>query len=98
LKSLELQYNIVLSDMAPATTGRKDIDSYRSFVLCRVALEITKSFLLPGGCFVSKIFQGPDFKEFSDAVKSMFKEQRNFKPQSSRKASNEIYVIGIEKK
>jgi 23S rRNA U2552 (ribose-2'-O)-methylase RlmE/FtsJ len=30
LKSLELQYNIVLSDMAPATTGRKDIDSYRS--------------------------------------------------------------------
>jgi 23S rRNA (uridine2552-2'-O)-methyltransferase len=98
LKSLDLQYNIVLSDMAPATTGRKDIDSYRSFVLCQVALEIAKSFLLPGGSFVSKIFHGPDFKEFSDAVKNAFKEQKTFKPQSSRKASNEIYVIGIGKK
>jgi 23S rRNA (uridine2552-2'-O)-methyltransferase len=98
LRSLELQYNIIVSDMAPATTGRKDIDSYRSFELCRVALEIAETFLLPGGCFVCKIFQGPDFKEFSDTVKNMFKDQKTFKPQSSRKASKEIYVIGIGKK
>ncbi len=98
LRSLELQYNIIVSDMAPATTGRKDIDSYRSFELCRVALEIAETFLLPGGCFVCKIFQGPDFKEFSDTVKNMFKDQKTFKPQSSRKASKEIYVIGMEKK
>jgi 23S rRNA (uridine2552-2'-O)-methyltransferase len=98
LKTLELQYNMILSDMAPATTGRKDIDAYRSFVLCQVALEIAESFLLTGGYFVCKIFQGPDFKEFSDNVKSMFKDQKTFKPQSSRKASKEIYVIGIGKK
>jgi len=98
LRSLELQYNIIVSDMAPATTGRKDIDSYRSFELCRVALGIAETFLLPGGCFVCKIFQGPDFKEFSDIVKNMFKDQKTFKPQSSRKASKEIYVIGMEKK
>ncbi len=98
LRSLELQYNIIVSDMAPATTGRKDIDSYRSFELCRVALGIAETFLLPGGCFVCKIFQGPDFKEFSDTVKNMFKDQKTFKPQSSRKASKEIYVIGMEKK
>ena len=98
LRSLELQYNIIVSDMAPATTGRKDIDSYRSFELCRVALGIAETFLLPGGCFVCKIFQGPDFKEFSDTVKNMFKDQKTFKPQSSRKASKEIYVIGIGKK
>jgi 23S rRNA (uridine2552-2'-O)-methyltransferase len=98
LRPLELQYNLILSDMAPATTGRKDIDSYRSFALCQVALEIAETFLLTGGCFVSKIFQGPDFKNFSDTVKNMFKDQKTFKPQSSRKASKEIYVIGIGKK
>ncbi len=98
LRPLELQYNLILSDMAPATTGRKDIDSYRSFALCQVALEIAETFLLTGGCFVSKIFQGPDFKKFSDTVKNMFKDQKTFKPQSSRKASKEIYVIGIGKK
>jgi len=98
LRSLELQYNIIVSDMAPATTGRKDIDSYRSFELCRVALEIAETFLLPGGCFVCKIFQGPEFKEFSDTVKNIFKDQKTFKPQSSRKASKEIYVVGIGKK
>ena len=98
LKPLELNYNAILSDMAPATTGRKDVDSYRSFVLCRVALEIVQAYLLPGGCFVCKIFQGEDFKDFSDSVKNMFKDQKTFKPQSSRKASKEIYVIGIGKK
>ena len=98
LRPLELQYNLILSDMAPATTGRKDIDSYRYFALCQVALEIAETFLLTGGCFVSKIFQGPDFKNFSDTVKNMFKDQKTFKPQSSRKASKEIYVIGIGKK
>jgi 23S rRNA (uridine2552-2'-O)-methyltransferase len=98
LKSLELRYNVILSDMAPATTGRKDIDSYRSFLLGGVALEIAESLLLPGGCLVCKIFQGAESKEFSNAVKNIFKVQKIFKPQSSRKASKEIYVIGIEKK
>jgi 23S rRNA (uridine2552-2'-O)-methyltransferase len=98
LKSLELQYNVILSDMAPATTGRKDIDSYRSFLLGGVTLEIAESLLLPGGCLVCKIFQGAEFKEFSNAVKNIFKDQKIFKPQSSRKASKEIFVIGIEKK
>ena len=98
LNPLELKYNAILSDMAPATTGRKDVDSYRSFVLCQAALEISESYLLAGGCFVCKIFQGTDFKEFSDTVKNMFKDQKIFKPQSSRKASKEIYIIGIGKK
>ncbi|MFO8084783.1 MAG: RlmE family RNA methyltransferase [Desulfobacterales bacterium] len=95
LKPLEKKYNIILSDMAPATTGRKDLDAYRSFSLCTSALEIARDFLMQGGCFVCKIFQGQDFKMFSDDIKKMFKMQKNFKPQSSRKTSKEIYVIGI---
>jgi len=50
---------------------------------------------MPGGSFVCKIFQGEDFNKFSDLVKAGFKKSRIFKPQSSRKASKEIYIIGL---
>jgi 23S rRNA (uridine2552-2'-O)-methyltransferase len=53
---------------------------------------------LPGGSFACKIFQGPDFKAFTDIVKAGFKELTIFKPRSSRKASKEIFVIGKGKK
>jgi 23S rRNA (uridine2552-2'-O)-methyltransferase len=47
---------------------------------------------------VCKIFQGELFQEFSDKVKAHFKRQHIFKPQSSRKASKEIFIVGIGKK
>jgi 23S rRNA (uridine2552-2'-O)-methyltransferase len=95
IESLEKDFNVVLSDMAPATTGHKDVDSARSYNLCETALKIAQNILLPGGSFVCKIFQGPDFNLFIDAVRAGFKGLKIFKPQSSRKASKEIYVIGL---
>ncbi len=98
LNSLERRFDVVLSDMAPSTTGHKETDSYRSFELCGAALEIAKNLLAPGGNFVCKIFQGAEFKEFSDRVTESFTTKKIFKPQSSRKGSKEIYVIGLGKK
>ena len=95
IESLEKDFNLVLSDMAPATTGHKSVDAARSYNLCEIALNIAQSILLPGGSFVCKIFQGPDFELFLDAVRAGFKRLKIFKPQSSRKASKEIYVIGL---
>jgi 23S rRNA (uridine2552-2'-O)-methyltransferase len=95
VKSLGISFNVVLSDMAPSTTGHKDVDAARSYNLCETALGIAQSVLLPGGSFACKIFQGPDFKAFADIVKAGFKELTIFKPRSSRKASREIYVIGV---
>ena len=95
VESLGRDFNVVLSDMAPATTGHKDVDAARSYNLCETALSIAQSTLLAKGAFVCKIFQGPDFKTFTEIVKADFKEQKIFKPSSSRKASREIYVIGI---
>lgn len=94
--SLEKGFNVVLSDMAPATTGHKVVDAARSYNLCETALNIAQSILLPGGSFVCKIFQGPDFSLFLDAVRAGFKRLKVFKPQSSRKTSKEIYVIGLD--
>ena len=98
LESLGNNFSVVLSDMAPATTGHKDVDAARSYNLCEAALGIAQNVLRPGGSFVCKIFQGPDFKTFTDAVRADFKELKIFKPRSSRKASREIFIIGRGKK
>ena len=55
---LKRGFNVVLSDMAPATTGHKVVDAARSYNLCETALNVAQSILLPGGSFVCKIFSG----------------------------------------
>ena len=90
-------FEVVLSDMAPSTTGHKFSDAVRSCELCRSALAVAEAVLLPGGRFVCKIFQGEDFKAFCDEVKTRFDRMHIFKPQSSRKASREIFIIGLGK-
>jgi 23S rRNA (uridine2552-2'-O)-methyltransferase len=92
------RFNVILSDMAPATTGRKDVDALRSFELCNMALKVTDISLAPGGHFVCKIFQGSEFNEFQKKVRSVFKECRIFKPNSCRKQSKEIYIIAKGRK
>jgi 23S rRNA (uridine2552-2'-O)-methyltransferase len=91
-------FDVVLSDMAPATTGNKDTDAARSLQLCEAALAVAHARMIKGGRFVCKIFQGPDFKSFAEIVRADFKQAKIFKPQSSRKASKEIYIIGLGKK
>ena len=92
------RFNTILSDMAPATTGRKDVDALRSFDLCNMALKVADDFLLKNGNFVCKIFQGNDFNAFQKNVKSKFKDCKIFKPESCRKQSKEIYIIAKGKK
>jgi len=95
---LENRFHVVLSDMAPSTTGSKTVDSARSFALCQAAFSIAKKNLVSGGTFVCKIFQGEDFPAFIQEIGTCFQQQKIFKPKSSRKASKEIYIIGMEKK
>ncbi|HPA14767.1 MAG TPA: RlmE family RNA methyltransferase [Desulfobacterales bacterium] len=97
LQSMGKDFNVVISDMAPPTTGNKFVDAARSSDLSRAALSVARKVLTPGGSFLCKIFQGEDFKTFSDLVKSIFNKHKIFKPQSSRKASREIYIIGFGK-
>ena len=91
-------FDVVLSDMAPSTTGSTGVDAQRSMTLCEAALALCERVLKPGGDFVCKIFQGPDFQAFISLIKQAFLRHRIFKPQSSRKASREIFIIGIGKK
>ena len=94
----QTRFDVVLSDMAPATTGNRHVDAARSLGLCEAALVIAEKTLVPGGNFVCKIFQGGDTKAFTDAVRSRFQRQTALRPKSTRKASREVFVIGLDKK
>jgi 23S rRNA (uridine2552-2'-O)-methyltransferase len=87
-------FDVVLSDMAPDTTGVRHVDQARSEALFERALEIATLVLAPGGNFVGKLFQGPDFKRLTEAVRARFAVQKTAKPASSRQISIEQYVIG----
>nr|NJM04579.1 RlmE family RNA methyltransferase [Desulfobacula sp.] len=87
------RFNVVLSDMAPSTSGRKDVDAVKSYELCCMAFAAAEKYLSPQGHFVCKIFQGNEFAEFQKKVRSAFKESKIFKPDSCRKQSKEIYII-----
>ena len=65
--------------------------------LCFKILEIERAFLKRKGNMVIKVFQGSDFNRFYNEMKSDFRIVKAFKPKSSRKTSNEMYVIGIKK-
>jgi len=91
-------YNVVVSDMAPNTTGIKDVDALKSVLLCEKALEIAAMMLPGGGNFVVKIFQGEGFHEYLQKVKVVFKHVRCFKPKGSKKQSREIYILGKDKR
>ena len=97
-ETIGIGYQVVLSDMAPQTTGRKDLDAYRSYELCETALNVATHILEKNGHFVCKIFQGNEFQRFSKQVQAQFRQMKIFKPDSCRKASKEIYIIGIGKK
>tara|TARA_B110001454_G_C12591418_1_gene380362 strand:- start:5 stop:616 length:612 start_codon:yes stop_codon:yes gene_type:complete len=92
-KLIKSKFDVVLSDMAVNTTGNKNIDSIYTGELCKEAMFFSKEMLNKEGKFVSKIFMGSTFNEIVADAKSIFKEVKVFKPQSSRKNSKESFII-----
>ena len=87
-------FDVVLSDMAPDTSGIRSMDQARSEALFERALDIAIEVLTPGGNFVGKLFQGTDFKRLIERVRARFDTAKTAKPASSRQISIEQYVIG----
>ena len=85
-------FDVVLSDMAPNTTGIRATDQARSANLVEEALARAERLLAPGGAFVAKIFQGPDLEAIRKRLAARFSEVRTVKPEGSRAQSIEIYL------
>lgn len=98
LQHFSSTFDVVLSDLAPATTGIRSADSARSVLLFERALELAGKLLVPGGSFLGKIFQGTDFDSMVQEMKRMFRRVRGIKPRATRKESKEIYLLGMEKR
>lgn len=90
--------DVVLSDMAPNTTGNIQLDSHRSFELATMAMNVALAHLGPTGSFVVKLFMGPDFEDFNRDLKLKFKKVKRLRPESTRKSSKEIFFIALEPK
>jgi 23S rRNA (uridine2552-2'-O)-methyltransferase len=88
-------YDVVLSDMAPSTTGSKVSDQARSFELFMKALAVACRLGKPGGSFVGKIFMSGDFVIARRAVAASFEVCRIIKPEGTRANSSEIYLVGV---
>lgn len=86
-------FDVVLSDMAPDTIGIRNVDQARSEALFERALQIATETLAPGGHFVGKLFQGPDFKKLIDLCRVHFEVVKSAKPESSRQISIEQYIV-----
>lgn len=90
--------DVVLSDMAPNTTGIRAVDQARSMALCERALEVAQRLLRPGGRFVVKVLEGGDMKSFVTACQATFTTVKIKRPKSTRPGSTETFVIGIGKR
>ena len=95
MQEIRKTFSVVLSDMAPRTSGNKWVDQQQSLSLVRRVLELSASLLKKDGNFYVKVFEGEDFKEFVDSVRKSFKTVKIVKPKSSRSESREVFVLGM---
>ena len=87
-------YDVVLSDMAPDTTGIRATDQARSARLVEEALARAERLLAPLGAFVAKVFQSPEVEALRKRMARHFSDVRLLKPEASRQQSTELYLVG----
>jgi len=86
-------YDVILSDMAPNTTGDPTSDHFHSIRLAEHVLTLTPAILRPGGAMIVKVFEGESYPDYLRAVKQNFSAAKGFRPKATRGASREIFVV-----
>lgn len=91
---MDSKFDVLVSDMAPNTTGIKSVDQARSLNLVEMVFYHLNTFLRPGGNFVIKVFDSNDAQQFLKEQRGLFKSYSYLKPKSTRSVSKEFFVIG----
>ncbi len=89
-----IRFDVVLSDMAPQTTGDRHTDVFHSEQLCRRAFELGRQVLRPGGRIAVKVFQGGNFRELLRELQTTYQEAKPFHARNTRSGSTEQYLVG----
>jgi 23S rRNA (uridine2552-2'-O)-methyltransferase len=91
-------FDVVVSDMAPSTTGIPWADQAKSFELFMQALCVAELHTRAGGSFVGKIFMGAELPQARKRLRELFAEERIIRPEGTRSVSSEIFLIGRGRK
>ncbi len=92
------EVDLVISDMAPNTSGNRAVDQPRQIYLCELALDFAQKVLGTHGQMVVKVFQGTGFDEFRKQMVDSFDVLKTAKPAASRARSKEVFLIGQGRK
>jgi len=87
------KFDVVLSDLAPSTSGVKNLDAEESISLSNKAFNISRNSLKPQGNFLVKVFQGKGFDDLLKKIKKSFEFCKSSKPTASKSKSKEIYIV-----
>ena len=90
-------FDVILSDMAPNTTGTRTIDHHGSVNLCHTALDLASTLLKPHGNLVMKVLEGEAYPELLERCSQMFEQAKGFKPKASRAISTEMFVVCLDR-
>lgn len=85
--------DLVISDVAPNTSGMEAVDQPRAMYLAELALDMARQVLKPGGGFLVKVFQGVGFDEYIRDLRTTFDKVITRKPRASRSRSREVYLL-----
>ena len=89
----ETVFDVILSDMAPNTTGNKTIDHHGSVRLCHTALDLATTMLKTGGNLVMKVLEGEAYPELLNRASDSFDTAKGYKPKASRSISSEMFIV-----
>jgi len=92
------KFNVVISDIAPKTTGIRNIDQQKSYDLTEQSFEVAKKNLKKNGNFIVKTFQSNETQILIKKIKPFFKLTKTFVPKSTRESSKELYIIALDYK
>ena len=91
------EFDVVLSDMAPSTTGTKTIDHHGSINLCHTTLDLSATLLKPHGNLIMKVLEGEAYTQLLKRCANCFDSARGFKPKASRAISTEMFIVCLDR-
>ena len=97
-ENLNDHFDLVLSDIAPNISGIAITDTENMIELLNIEIYLINKYLVKGGSFLAKCFQGSSFDHLKDYMRSNFEKVIRIKPEASRTSSQECYLLGKIKK
>lgn len=91
-------FDVVLSDMAPATSGNKVRDQALSYELFERALQVALAHGREGSSFVAKLFMSGDFPAARESLRRSYETERTIRPRGTRQESSEVFLVGLNKR